>query len=588
MVPKRPRSPNDHEPPDENCWCEECNNYVAEQLPRPRKSANSVSPDDAVTLTTLLSTCKPQAATLVRCPNQTVLEPGKLKQLKIECRSCAAKRWDVLLSLSDEDLERELCTFGAHKLSDKGVLTCLDRLAQGEQEQLVLENDVEGSPAEGLPCHEISSRVCTETLKSRAVQCFKLTEQEQPVLDDGQDKLEPYPTLIKSAATSCDPVAYSTKCDSITSVPAKIRPHADNIDDAAAAIKASMDNDQGSPAERLPSSHYLPSMSPVKEKCLANHEPSVKRPRVSEPTAKPRVTCAVPDGGEYYVLPSKAALDWNYTRPADDLLLTSFVPGTCGTATHDGLFRNVFFPDCNAREFAQRVGVKQSQHFSYMLRGIGRKTAEGWCGGLLHNTEDKHQPDSESPGLLALLGAASSDTNMTNVSKKRPAPEFAPDLSSPLTNAPDQPAAKKVRMVAIYNTEDKRQPELQSSTELKQGRTEEVATAAKLVHVDKNQLPPLVIKEECPRLLTILPEIQLLILQQCDPMALSRIDQVCKALSTPRPPLSLLQRAVQNKLRSEYPSTSLNVESWPAHLAKIEQAHRAGSSWENPTAEVMC
>ena len=96
-------------------------------------------------------------------------------------------------------------------------------------------------------------------------------------------------------------------------------------------------------------------------------------------------------------------------------------------------------------------------------------------------------------------------------------------------------------MDAIYNTKDKRQPELGSPRELKQRRPEEIATATKLVHVDNNQLPPLVIMEEGSQvvelnLLTVAPEIQLLILQQCDSMALSRIDQACKALSTPMPP----------------------------------------------------
>ena len=122
------------------------------------------------------------------------------------------------------------------------------------------------------------------------------------------------------------------------------------------------------------------------------------------------------------------------------------------------------------------------------------------------------------------------------------------------------PPAKKGGKVKIYNTEEKPSVTQQQSLQLV------VVTWS---------------------LLTVAPEIQLLILQHCNAMALSLIDQVCKALSTPRPPLSLLQRAVQNKLRSEYPSTSLNVESWPAHLAKIEHAHRAGSSWEDPTVEVM-
>ena len=239
---------------------------------------------------------------------------------------------------------------------------------------------------------------------------------------------------------------------------------------------------------------------------------------VREP--KTRITCPVPGAGEYYVFPSKAARDWNYTWHGDSV---RSVPGTCGKALHKGKLRNVFMPTCNAREFAKRAGVRQTQHFSYMLRAL-RKTVEGWCGGLVWAVEDKHEPNSESPGLLVLLCAASSHTT-----------------------AQDQPDAKKPR----YDT----------------GHA-------------------CVIQEERTELLTLKLDCVVLIQAKCGSRALSLIDQVCKALSTPRLPLSLIQRAVQNKLASEYPSTSLNVKSWPAHLAQIEQAHRAGSSWKDPTAEV--
>ena len=240
--------------------------------------------------------------------------------------------------------------------------------------------------------------------------------------------------------------------------------------------------------------------------------------------AKTRITCRVPDSGEYYVFPSKAAPDWNYTWHGDSV---HSVPGTCGKALHKGEMRNVFMPRCNARVFAKRAGVRQTQHFPYMLRAF-RKTVEGWCGGLVGAAEDKHEPNAESPGLLVLLCAASSHTT-----------------------AQDQPDAKKLR----YDTGEK-------------------------------QNHKCVIQEECPKLLTLLPETLVLILEKCGSTTLSLIDQACKALSTPRLPLSLIQRAVQKKLASEYPSTSLNVKSWPAHLAQIEQAHRAGSSWKDPTAEV--
>ena len=79
-------------------------------------------------------------------------------------------------------------------------------------------------------------------------------------------------------------------------------------------------------------------------------------------------------------------------------------------------------------------------------------------------------------------------------------------------------------------------------------------------------------------LMSMAPEVQLLIFQKCDGRTLSRIDGVCKALSIPRPALSLLQRAVQHKLRSEYRGTTMNLDSWPTHLVKIENAHRAGST----------
>jgi hypothetical protein len=84
-------------------------------------------------------------------------------------------------------------------------------------------------------------------------------------------------------------------------------------------------------------------------------------------------------------------------------------------------------------------------------------------------------------------------------------------------------------------------------------------------------------------LMSMAPEVQLLILQKCDATTLTRIDRVCKALSIPRPPLSLLQRVVQQKLRSEYRETTLNLDSWPAHLVKIENAHRAGSTCDAST-----
>jgi len=142
------------------------------------------------------------------------------------------------------------------------------------------------------------------------------------------------------------------------------------------------------------------------------------------------------------------------------------------------------------------------------------------------------------------------------------------------------PPAKKGK---IYNTEEKSSVSQQQAllpVETDGPAVEELRMALVI------KQPDLQLFVVTWSLLTLAPEIQLLILQHCTAIALARIDQVCTALSTPRQPLSILQTAVQNKLCSEYPSTSLNVESWPAHLAKIEQAHQAGSSWEDSTGEL--
>ena len=85
----------------------------------------------------LLSTSEPPATTLVHCPNQTVptdppTDPRQqLKQLVAECRAYVPQKWFVLLSLSDQELEKELSTLGARELDDEGVLPCLERLARG-------------------------------------------------------------------------------------------------------------------------------------------------------------------------------------------------------------------------------------------------------------------------------------------------------------------------------------------------------------------------------------------------------------------------------------------------------------------------
>ena len=96
------------------------------------------------------------------------------------------------------------------------------------------------------------------------------------------------------------------------------------------------------------------------------------------------------------------------------------------------------------------------------------------------------------------------------------------------------------------------------------------------------------LKQKRENILNLAPEIQLLILQNCEGVVLARVEQVCKLLSTPIPALSLVQRAIRSQLFSKYKSTSLNTKSWAINLCKIEEAHEAGRTWEGKVALAEC
>jgi len=132
---------------------------------------------------------------------------------------------------------------------------------------------------------------------------------------------------------------------------------------------------------------------------LVKQQPPAKRSR-STARAKSGTKCPIPLAGEYYVFAAKAGCDWNFVRPGDAEPLASIVGGSCTRLVHAGQLRNVFLPDCNAREFAQLVGVKQNQHFSYMVRGMDRRTVEGWCAGLLNSGEVHEISDSLDVAVL--------------------------------------------------------------------------------------------------------------------------------------------------------------------------------------------
>jgi hypothetical protein len=94
------------------------------------------------------------------------------------------------------------------------------------------------------------------------------------------------------------------------------------------------------------------------------------------------------------------------------------------------------------------------------------------------------------------------------------------------------------------------------------------------------------IPADVPHLLALLSDIILMILQKCDAATLCLVEQVCTMLSTPRPPKSLVQIAIQNKLRAEHPTASLGLKSHGVSLLQIKRAHNSGANWENCTTKV--
>lgn len=79
-------------------------------------------------------------------------------------------------------------------------------------------------------------------------------------------------------------------------------------------------------------------------------------------------------------------------------------------------------------------------------------------------------------------------------------------------------------------------------------------------------------------------EMQLSILQWCDSQALSRLEQTCRSLRGERPPPTLIQRAVQDKLKSQFNGAEVQRRSWPSLLRPIENAYKQAPGWD-PTPD---
>ena len=65
----------------------------------------------------------------------------------------------------------------------------------------------------------------------------------------------------------------------------------------------------------------------------------------------------------------------------------------------------VIFPGCSTGQFAQDVGIRQAQHLSEMVRGMGgRRSCHGWRGGVTQ------EPNQTGAGSLLSLAAAGERT----------------------------------------------------------------------------------------------------------------------------------------------------------------------------------
>ena len=75
------------------------------------------------------------------------------------------------------------------------------------------------------------------------------------------------------------------------------------------------------------------------------------------------------------------------------------------------------------------------------------------------------------------------------------------------------------------------------------------------------------------------PEILAAVLKQCSATSLGRLEQTSR-LFAPPPSLSVVQRAVRDKMREEYRGAELQVRSWPTQLLKHERAQTAAQGWD--------
>jgi len=76
-------------------------------------------------------------------------------------------------------------------------------------------------------------------------------------------------------------------------------------------------------------------------------------------------------------------------------------------------------------------------------------------------------------------------------------------------------------------------------------------------------------------------EIHVLVLAQLESGSLGRMEMVCKAFAAPRPALTSIQRAIQKKLRMDFPGCTLERMT-DAHLfSKLEHAKAVAENWDD-------
>ena len=86
-------------------------------------------------------------------------------------------------------------------------------------------------------------------------------------------------------------------------------------------------------------------------------------------------------------------------------------------------------------------------------------------------------------------------------------------------------------------------------------------------------------------LLRLNDEIQSLVLGHCDAAVLGRLEQVCTSFAPPPRPLSIVQRAIKDRMRSSTARLQLKAcvqrrANWPALLRKEERTEAAVKAWD--------